>query len=103
MSLVLCDTNIFISAFNGLNKTAEILIKIGSENVLMSSITVTELYRGMNNKDELSKMVRKIKNYNILDFNEDVSRIAIELIQRFKLSNDLQIPGCNYCCFFHNI
>lgn len=92
MSLVICDTNIFISAFNGLGKTTEALAKIGSENVLMPSITVMELYRGMDNKEQMAKMSRKIKAYNILDFNEDVSQKAIELIKAFKLSNNLQIP-----------
>jgi len=92
MSLVICDTNIFISAFNGLSKTTEALAKIGSDNVLMPSITVMELYRGMDNKKQMAKMARKIKAYNILDFNEEVSQTAIELIKTFKLSNNLQIP-----------
>lgn len=92
MSLVICDTNIFISAFNGLSKTTEALAKIGSDNVLMPSITVMELYRGMDNKEQMAKMARKIKAYNILDFNEEVSQTAIELIKTFKLSNNLQIP-----------
>ena len=103
MSLVICDTNIFISAFNGLEKTTAELFRIGSENVLMPSITVMEHYRGMDNKEQMAKMVRKIKAYNILDFNEQVSQKAIELIQGFKLSHNLQIPdaiiaalGINY-------
>ena len=92
MSLVICDTNIFISAFNGTNETIVELAKIGSETVLMPSVTVMELYRGMSNKEQMSKMARKIKSYNILDFNEAVSQMAIKLIQNFKLSHDLQIP-----------
>lgn len=92
MNLVICDTNIFISAFNGLEKTTLELSKIGSENVLIPSITVMELYRGMANKEQMAKMVRKIKSYNILDFNEQVSQKAIALIQDFKLSHNLQIP-----------
>jgi predicted nucleic acid-binding protein len=92
MSLVICDTNIFISAFNGLEKTTVELSKIGNQNVLMPSVTVMELYRGMKNKDQMTKMIRKIKSYNVLDFNEQVSQKAIGLIQTFKLSHDLQIP-----------
>jgi predicted nucleic acid-binding protein len=92
MSLVICDTNIFISAFNGLEKTIAEISRIGSENILMPSITVMELYRGMANKEQMAKMVRKIRAYNILDFNEQVSQRAIEFIQMFKLSHDLQIP-----------
>ena len=92
MNLVICDTNIFISAFNGLGKTTKELSVIGNENVLMPSITVMELYRGMANKEQMAKMARRIKAYNILDFNEQVSQKAIELVQSFKLSHDLQIP-----------
>ena len=74
MNLVICDTNIFISAFNGSEKTIGELSRIGNANVLMPSITVMELYRGMANKEQMAKMVRKIKAYNILDLNEQVSQ-----------------------------
>lgn len=37
-------------------------------------------------------MQKKIKQYNILHFNQDVSNHAIELVQKFKLSHNLQIP-----------
>jgi predicted nucleic acid-binding protein len=92
MSLVICDTNIFISAFNGVEIASNELSIIGNENVLMPSITAMELYRGMYNREQLAKMARKIKEYNILDFNENVSQKAVELIHAYKLSHDLQIP-----------
>ena len=37
-------------------------------------------------------MQKKIKQYNVLHFNEDVSKLAIDLVSRFKLSHNLQIP-----------
>lgn len=92
MNWVLCDTNIFISAFNGIEKTISDLSQIGSRNVLIPSISVMELYRGMGNKQEMSVMKKKIKAYNILDFDERVSQKAIEFIQVYKLSHDLKIP-----------
>jgi predicted nucleic acid-binding protein len=92
MNLVICDTNIFISAFNGIEKTALELAEIGNENVLMPSITAMELFRGMHNKEQLAKMSKRIKAYNILDFNEEVSQKAVLLIKNYKLSHDLQIP-----------
>ena len=51
-----------------------------------------ELYRGMDNKEQLAKMIKRVKGYNILDFNKDVSLKAVELIQSYKLSHNLQIP-----------
>ena len=61
MSLVVCDINVFISAFNGISDTAETLKTIGNKSVLMASITVMELLRGMNNKEELLQMLKKLK------------------------------------------
>ena len=53
--MVLCDTNIFISAFNNRQDTIEKMQQIGYENIAISAITIMELFRGMNNKDELNK------------------------------------------------
>lgn len=92
MNPVICDTNVFISLFRGLPDTLEQLEKIGSNNVLIPSISVMELYRGMENKKELTQMTKKIAHYNILHFNETVSLKAIELVNSYKLSHNLQIP-----------
>jgi len=51
-----------------------------------------ELYRGMQHKKEMADMQAKIKQYNILHINEEVSKQAIELVNKFKLSHNLQIP-----------
>lgn len=51
-----------------------------------------ELYRGMQHKKEMIEMQKKINSYNILHFNESVSKKAIELINSYKLSHNLQIP-----------
>ena len=92
MSLVICDTNIFISLFKEFSETIAQLKAIGDDQVLISSISVMELYRGMENKKELKAMESKIKRYNVLHFNEQVSIKAIELVHTFKLSHNLQIP-----------
>ncbi len=92
MSLVICDTNIFISLFQDLPDTISELKTIGDENVLITSVSVMELYRGMENKKELKAMENKIKQYNIIHFNELVSEKAMELVNVYKLSHNLQIP-----------
>jgi predicted nucleic acid-binding protein len=48
--MVLCDTNIFIHAFNGNQDTIDRLHDIGLHRVGLSVITVMELYQGMTNK-----------------------------------------------------
>ena len=50
--MVLCDTNIFIHAFNGNANTINELTNIGFDNIVISAITVMELYQGMGNKNE---------------------------------------------------
>jgi len=92
LSLVICDTNIFISLFKNLEHTIEELEVIGSEKVLIPSVSVMELFRGMQHKKEMMDMQKKIKQYNIIHFNEEVSKHAVELINKFKLSHNLQIP-----------
>ena len=90
--MVLCDTNILIHAFNGRFDTIQQLNNIGYANILLSAITVMELYQGMGNKIELAQMKKKIKYFDVIQFDDQVSEKSIELIAQFRLSNDLQIP-----------
>lgn len=90
--MVLCDTNIFIHAFNGHPSTIGQLKRIGLHNVLLSSITVMELYQGMGNKQELAMMRKKLAFYDVVQIDRRISEKAIELIAEFKLSHGLQIP-----------
>ncbi len=92
MSLVICDTNIFISLFKEFPDTIDELKTIGDKNVLIPSVSVMELYRGMENKKELNAMKKKITRYNVIHYNEQVSERAIELVHAFKLSHNLHIP-----------
>jgi len=90
--LILCDTNIFISWFKGEENTVSELRKIGPENILTPSITIMELFQGVRNKTERTKLKKKIKSYNIIHNNDISSKIAIELIEKYNLSHGLLIP-----------
>lgn len=90
--MVLCDTNIFIHAFNGDTETISALQSIGYDNILLSSITVMELYQGMGNKKELQEMKKKIKFYDVIELDVEISKRAIQLIDQFNLSHGLLIP-----------
>jgi predicted nucleic acid-binding protein len=37
-------------------------------------------------------MQKRIANYNVLHFNDAVSKTAVNLVNQFKLSHNLQIP-----------
>lgn len=90
--MVLCDTNIFISAFNGRPDTIDQLSKIGFTEISLSAVTVMELLQGMGDKKELAEMKKKIKFYDVVQIDSAISQKAIEFIETYKLSHGLQIP-----------
>ena len=90
--MVLCDTNIFIGAFNGKQNAIETMEQIGFDNIVISSITLMELYQGMGNKHELVQMKKKIKYYDVVEINSQISKLATTFIENYKLSHGLQIP-----------
>ena len=90
--MIICDTNILIHAFNGDSRTIEALQSIGYENIALSSVTVMELYQGMANKQELAQMKKKIKYFDIIQIDTISSKLAISLIEKYRLSNGLAIP-----------
>lgn len=90
--MILCDTNVFIHAFNQHQPTIDALTAAGFDSMVLSSVSVMELYRGMRNKAELSAMRKKLIFYDVIQINVDISEKAIELMARFKLSHDLRIP-----------
>ncbi len=81
--MVLCDTNIFISAFNGRVDTVEEFDKIGLANIVLSAVTVMELFQGMGNKCELAQMKKRIKYFDVVQMDEDTSQKAIEFVELF--------------------
>ena len=90
--MILCDTNVFIHAFNGNKTTIVQMEEIGLTKIGLSAITLMELYQGMGNKAELAQMKKKLRFYDIVQVDSHISKVAIELIERFKLSHSLQIP-----------
>lgn len=90
--MILCDTNIFISALNNRQNIIEKMQNIGYDNIAISTITVMELFRGMDNKQQLNKMRKYLQYYDIVQITEQISEKAIELIYDFHLSHNLQIP-----------
>ncbi len=90
--LILCDTNIFISWFAGRIDTINTLESIGLDNILIPSISTMELIQGIRNKREQTEFREKLKKYHIIHFSETTSRLAIELMEKYKLSHGLLIP-----------
>ena len=90
--LVMCDTNVFIHWFRDDSKTIKTLTTIGVENIVISAITKMELLLGAENKAELAAMKNKIQSYPVIPIIDTVSVRAIEYIENYRLSQNLQIP-----------
>ena len=78
--------------FNGNETTISQMEVIGLKKIGLSAITLMELYQGMGNKAELAQMKKKLRFYDIVQVDSHISKMAIELIESFKLSHNLQIP-----------
>lgn len=90
--LVLCDTNIIIEFYKGNGKIVEILQKIGVENIVIRSITATELVFGAINKTELKTIIADIEQLTLFPLNETISEQFLNLMQQYSLSHKLDIP-----------
>ena len=90
--MILRDSNVIIEALKGDDKTIKIMERIGLENIAISSVTVMELYFGAFNKRELNKIKKHFKALNLVHFDNNVSELAVRLIESYSKSHGLQIP-----------
>jgi len=90
--MIILDTNIIIDLFKGDKKTLELLENIKNEDLAVSIITAMELYYGAINKRELGKIKKFLKTLDVLAINEDISLIALNLIENYSKSHGLEIP-----------
>ncbi|MGO4875282.1 type II toxin-antitoxin system VapC family toxin [Pedobacter psychrotolerans] len=90
--MVLCDTNIFIEIYKGNLLVIDIFTKIGQSNVAISDVTCAELLYGARNKIELELIKRDINKLFILPISSAISSHAINLIEQYTLSHNLNLP-----------
>jgi hypothetical protein len=96
---VVCDTDVMIDYWDVSSKrhsqTKTIIEeKIGLDNIVISAITKMELLMGANNKTEESIIKKKLGRFNIALINNDITILAIELFETYRLSQGLAIPDC---------
>ena len=93
MSLTLVDTDILIDAALLLSEAVTCLDSLEkTSNLSISVITQMELIVGCRNKSELRKMEQFLERFEVVPVSEEISRRAIELLQRYYLSHGLLIP-----------
>ena len=89
---ILCDTDVIIEYLKGNEATKKIFDKLNNKNIVLSAITLMELFYGALNKRELEKIKRALSEFDILLLNEDITQIAVELIEKYSKSHRLKIP-----------
>ena len=89
---ILCDTDVIIEYFKGNQKTKATFEELQTKEFAISAITLMELFYGARNKRELVKIKKALKSFDILLIDENITQIAIELIEKYSKSHGLKIP-----------
>jgi len=89
--MLLCDTNIFIEVFRRNTVIRDEIEKIGQNNIVISDITLGELFYGAINKAELEMICNDLSKISILHINEEISEMAVNMVKRYCLSHKLDI------------
>ncbi|SEL83684.1 type II toxin-antitoxin system VapC family toxin [Parapedobacter koreensis] len=90
--LVLCDTNILIELSKNDDKIKTELSKIGADHIAVSAISVGEFLFGARDKHELAKINRSLNSIKIVHTDNEISELAIDLIEKYTLSHHLDVP-----------
>nr|WP_197972074.1 type II toxin-antitoxin system VapC family toxin [Nitrosophilus labii] len=85
------DTNILIEVLKNNRKIVEFLNGLEDE-VIISSITQMELFYGAFNKMEIKKLEKFFLNFEIVYIDEEISKIATNLVKKYSKSHNLNIP-----------
>ncbi len=93
MALTIIDTDILINVGRGDINSIDCLEKLARTSELaISVITQMELIVGVRDKIELQILTKFLKRFQILELNGQISRNAIDLLERYRLSHGLLIP-----------
>jgi len=91
-NFIIIDTDILIDAGHKVKEAIDRIDKEEQTSVLGTSIiTQMELIIGCRSKNELSKLNRFLKRFQIVGLNENIGNKSIELLNRYRLSHGLLI------------
>lgn len=91
MEKIVLDTNILIEILKG-NQALISKLESMKTNFCVSAISVMELYYGALNKAELYKLKKFVAIFEVIELNENISKISTELIFEYAKSHGLAIP-----------
>ena len=85
----LVDTNLVVDFLRKKQKVADFLGSL--DKIIVSVVTVGEIYQGVKNKRELKFIKEFFKTARILPINEPISDFSVELLEKYTLSHGLLI------------
>jgi len=85
------DTCILIDYLRGEPNIYEILVNDKKVRLSISTVTIMELLLGALNKREVNYIQKAFKDINVIYINEDISKIAEDLMVKYTKSHNLQI------------
>ena len=92
MSTTLIDTDILIDAALQISEAVNCLDSLEHTSALaVSMITQMELIVGCRNKAEFRKMEKFLERFQVIPVNEQISSMAVDLLQIYHLSHGLLI------------
>lgn len=89
MNRYLIDTNILIDYFRKSKRAVEFLESL--KEIIVSAVSVGEIYQGLRNKQELRFAKQFLGSIKILPIDEQLSKLSLELLERYTLSHGLII------------
>ena len=89
--MILCDSDIVIEYLKG-NINFKEKFEINKGKIVLSAITLMELYYGALNKKELNKIKKALSNFEIIFLNEKITFISLQVIEIYSKSHGLKIP-----------
>jgi predicted nucleic acid-binding protein len=93
MNMFLTDTDVLIDFLRGNEKAIE-FISENSENILVSTITVTELYAGLRNENEMNELDSFLGLFQIISIDAEIAKNAGLLKREYLKSHNLGIADC---------
>jgi predicted nucleic acid-binding protein len=88
---LIVDTDVLIWDLRGNRKAKDVILKHIPFNI--SVVTYIELVQGMRNKDELTKFIKQLTEWevNIIQINKEISTRAMIYVEDYFLSNSMEL------------
>lgn len=90
--MIILDTNILIEVFKGNATIFQKLQTLEADTICITHITTAELIYGARNRKELRAIKEDLDGIRQLPINEKISERAVELVETFSLSHNLNLP-----------